>query len=161
MKTTRQLEWLAGLLEGEGSFMLMKGSPCVAVQMTDRDVVARVAEIMEVPMSEYKYKPKGKPSYLPVFYVRIWGTHAIEWMMTLYTLMGTRRKAKIKEVIEAWKASPAMPRASRGTSLPALCHPNLPRTGNGLCKKCYMRAWRDSRKGPDLFPPNATPSSMT
>jgi hypothetical protein len=31
------------------------------------------------------------------------GKKAIQWMLTLYTLMGQRRKAKIEEVLLKWK----------------------------------------------------------
>ena len=41
-----ELHWLAGLLEGEGSFMTgppsSPGLPVIAVNMTDQDVMARI-----------------------------------------------------------------------------------------------------------------------
>ncbi len=41
-----ELHWLAGLLEGEGSFMVGPPSdprrPAIAVQMTDEDVMRRI-----------------------------------------------------------------------------------------------------------------------
>jgi hypothetical protein len=149
--------WLAGVLEGEGSFLYKNGSPCITVQMTDRDVIEAVAEMFGCPVQVWQ--PRGKDHYKQVFYARVHGTRAIEWMMTLYTLMHERRKAKIKEILTAWKASPAMPRASRGTHFRALCHPDLPRTGNGLCRKCYMRAWRAAQKESEPSP--STNSSTT
>lgn len=40
--------WLAGLLEGEGTFDLHRGKyPRVRVGMTDRDVVGRAATLMD------------------------------------------------------------------------------------------------------------------
>jgi hypothetical protein len=36
------------------------------------------------------------------------GRKAIALMMTLYTLMGERRRAKIEEVIAEWKARPGI-----------------------------------------------------
>lgn len=44
-----ELHWLAGLLEGEGSFMAgppsSPGLPVLAVNMTDHDVMARLGRI--------------------------------------------------------------------------------------------------------------------
>ena len=44
-----ELHWLAGLLEGEGSFMTgppsSPGLPVIAVNMTDQDVMARLGRI--------------------------------------------------------------------------------------------------------------------
>jgi hypothetical protein len=46
-----ELHWLAGLLEGEGSFMVgppsSPGLPVIAVNMTDNDVMARIGRIFE------------------------------------------------------------------------------------------------------------------
>ena len=46
-----ELHWLAGLLEGEGSFMTgppsSPGLPVIAVNMTDQDVMARLGRIFE------------------------------------------------------------------------------------------------------------------
>jgi len=43
---------------------------------------------------------KKKPEY----YLKIYQSEAIQWMMTIYSLMGDRRKSKIKEIILIWKS---------------------------------------------------------
>jgi hypothetical protein len=47
-----QFHWLAGLLEGEGSFLKAPPSapnrPVISMQSTDEDVIARVASLMSV-----------------------------------------------------------------------------------------------------------------
>lgn len=63
-------------------------------------------------------------------------------MMTLYSLMGERRQAKIREILEHWKAHRMAPRSSKGNRLPAICHPDKLRTGNLLCRACWMRDYR-------------------
>ena len=138
MVTTLDIAWVAGIVEGEGSVGIRNGCPNIQVQMTDRDVIERLCGIIGVkPRTPWR---RGR--YKPVYGCVLSGIKAIQWMMTLYVLMGERRKAKIAEVIETWKASSAAPRASRGTRLPAVCHPARPRTGGMLCKTCYMREWR-------------------
>jgi hypothetical protein len=143
--TTLEIVLLAGVLEGEGSFFIKKGSPCIALQMTDRDVVERCAKLMGVQMGAKPRQPKGKDSYKPVWHMRVYGTRAVEWMLTVYVLLAERRRAKIRSVIETWKASKAAPRASRGTHFMALCHPDKPRVADGLCRNCYMRKYRRAR----------------
>lgn len=141
MKTI-EIAWLAGLLEGEASFMLKKGNSIIQIQMTDRDVMERIAALLGTKVGDYARKPKGKASYLPVYWIAVHGTRAISWMMTLYSFMGERRRAKILEIINHWKASKRAPRASRGTRLMAVCHPDKPRTANLLCRTCWMREYR-------------------
>ncbi len=142
---TFEYPWLAGILEGEGSFMLMRGSPCVAVQMSDQDVINKVAGLLGVTVFKQPYKPKGKPTYKPMYGCRVHGKHAIAWMLTLFTFMGERRRAKITEIVKAWKASPRAPRADDGKVTMATCHPHKVVTGGGLCKNCYMLNWRANR----------------
>ena len=74
----RDLYWLAGWLEGEGSFTFNTGtkpyisnSPRISSVSTDRDVVNRAAT-----------------------------------MMTLFVLMGQRRQDDIKHILLQWKAAP-------------------------------------------------------
>lgn len=141
MIATLEIAWLAGLLEGEGSFGYYKGSPTVQIQSTDVDVVERVTEMMG-GKPYLPWKPKGKEHYKLVYKCSVHGAKAIGWMMTLFLFLGERRQAKIAEVIEEWKASDRWPRASRGRRFAALCHPDRQRLGKGMCKQCYMRWWR-------------------
>lgn len=147
MRTTKELAWLGGLLEGEASFMLRKGCPKIGLQMTDLDTVERAASIFGVKVGAYSRKPKGKATYLPVWHVAVHGTRAISWMMTLYQFLGRRRQARIREILTEWRASKNVPRASRGIRLMAVCHPDRPRSGGMLCNTCYrkewMRKWRE------------------
>lgn len=142
MKTTKDIAWLAGILEGEASFMLKNGNSIIQVQMTDKDVMDRVAALLGTNVSSYVRKPKGKASYLPVFWLAVHGTKAIGWMMTLYALMGERRRAKILHILDHWKVARSAPRSSRGQRLPAICHPEKPRCGDMLCRTCWMREYR-------------------
>lgn len=142
MKTVKEIAWLAGLLEGEASFMLKRGNTIISMQMTDRDVMERAAAILGAKLGDYARKPKGKASYLPVYHLAIHGTKAIGWMMTLYGLMGERRRAKILQILKHWKNSKSAPRSSRGQRLPAVCHPEKLRCGDMLCRACWMREYR-------------------
>jgi hypothetical protein len=142
MKTIKEIAWLAGLLEGEASFMLRRGNTRIAMQMTDKDVMDRAASILGTKVGDYGRKPKGKASYLPVFHLSLHGTRAISWMMTLYSFMGERRRVKILQILNHWKGSKSAPKSSRGPRLPAICHPDKLRTADMLCRTCWMREYR-------------------
>lgn len=97
------LYWLAGLYEGEGHFCYSKsGSPRMQLKMTDEDIIARARSLIysdaKIFIKQHE-NPKFKTSYT----IAIHGMLAIQWMMTLYILMGRRRKEQIREVISTWK----------------------------------------------------------
>lgn len=137
MTETKDIAWLAGLLEGEGCFLLRKsggykGSISIALQMTDRDTVEKAATLMGGKLYG-PHGPYGKGK-LPTWQVFVFGEAAASWMMTLYSFMSTRRQEKIKELLGIWKTQPVM-RAGRM----AVCHPQEPRYAKDKCMVCYNR----------------------
>jgi len=100
-----KLYWIAGLLEGEGTFGIWKhNSPTIAITSTDRDVLYRVAAILGCNVRG-PYNQTGLGSK-DVYVCSLKGGSAIEWMMTLFPLMSYRRKEAIKEVILKWRLVP-------------------------------------------------------
>jgi hypothetical protein len=68
--------------------------------MGDKDVVERVAKMFGRNVScSISKNPKWKPMY----YTKVYGDKAAGWMMTLYSLMGSRRQQKIQECLGFWK----------------------------------------------------------
>ena len=121
MIPTSDIHYIAGLLEGEGWFTGQQSATGLSVRlglrMTDRDVVERAYHLLfERPdpwpvrkdhVGVRKYISPN-PHWQPQWNFQICGPRAIQWMMTIYPLMGQRRKAKIKEIICAWKQSPGI-----------------------------------------------------
>jgi hypothetical protein len=131
--------WLAGLMEGEGCFMFIKGAR-LQLSMTDRDVVERAAPLLRAKIRAPLQRVEGRRLVHTCY---TFGPDAIGMMMMLYQFMGKRRKAKIRDVIAKWKASPQTPRANgKGKRFMATCHPDRIRAGRGLCSSCYMLEWR-------------------
>jgi hypothetical protein len=101
----KELYWLAGLIEGEGSFTFTNtphGYPRVKVKMTDEDVVRRCQTVSGVgKVSGPHSNGDLKPSWTWVVQRH---SHAAGLMMTLYTLMGERRQEKIRECLQRWEA---------------------------------------------------------
>lgn len=104
---TKDLYWLAGIWEGEGCFTFhtkVSNYVRIVLDTTDRDVAIRVSNIMH---HEYQLVAQNTiNAKKQVYRVSINGNRAIGWMMTLYCLMGIRRKAKIKELVTTWYNSP-------------------------------------------------------
>jgi len=103
--TEPELAWLAGILEGEGSFILSTSRwqgrkyryARIALTMTDQDVVekARVISGADCKLFEPTLKANRKQQY------RLWidGKNAVRLMNLLHPYMGNRRKAQIDEVL--------------------------------------------------------------
>lgn len=101
MITSNQINWIAGILEGEGCFS-HQGTPRIDLVMTDEDVIARARDILnkneKIAITKAKLDNR-KTSYKIV----IFGSLAMSWMMSIYPLMGRRRKEKIREILILWK----------------------------------------------------------
>ncbi|WNM70104.1 HNH endonuclease [Myxococcus phage Mx1] len=94
--------WLAGLLEGEGSFMSPSPSepncPKITLQMTDRDVVEKAARLMGITYI-HERAPKN-PKWKTTYRICVKGARAVELMKLLRMHMGQRRHKKIGEILE-------------------------------------------------------------
>jgi hypothetical protein len=93
---TLDLYWLAGLLEGEGSFIAGPPSaprtPALVLTMADRDIVDRAAELLDCAVSMI---PARRNGWRDAYCVRVRGPRAVEWMRRLRPLMGHRRQTQI------------------------------------------------------------------
>lgn len=102
------LNWLAGLLEGEGSFMMGRNwvsgklylYPRIVVSMTDVDVIERAARIFDT--SVYVVPPSkdaGRQHYKQQWRAQVNGSRAARLMEQLLPIMGERRASKIEEIL--------------------------------------------------------------
>lgn len=90
------LYWLAGYLEGEGSFIKgppsSPGSPGITASTTDEDIAKRAADLLGVSYCACK---KKKAHWKQPFRFSKKGHEAVEIMKLLHPLMGVRRKKQI------------------------------------------------------------------
>lgn len=111
------LVWLAGLLEGEGTFDLHRGRyPRIRLGMTDRDVVGRAATLMGSRI-RMVYRTDG---HLATFHTELSGDRAAAIMERLLPFMGARRSAKIAEILGQYARR-------RGVTRPTIPGPTLTR----------------------------------
>jgi len=108
------VQWAAGLVEGEGCFYFDRNAPVLKVGMTDRDVLEKFGAIVK---RSTNLSRKATEHTKAVFEVKLIGKHAVGWAMTLYSLMCSRRRERIRSVLEKWKATPKPGRPTSTT-----CH---------------------------------------
>lgn len=142
---SRSIAWLAGLLEGEGTFSGHAGYPRVSVQMCDRDVLERARDVMRSP----NVWLKGRSEYARLrgwsrtYATAATGLRGAELMVKLRPLMGERRQREIDQALAAYEPIRLM-------DPPATCVVQgcaAPHRGRGLCHKHYMSWTRDRAKG--------------
>jgi hypothetical protein len=142
------LAWLAGLLEGEGTFSVNRQSadiayPVIKLTMCDQGVVARAAGLIGAP--NVRRQEPERPGWSPTFVTAISGRDAATWMRRLRDSMGTRRRAAIDAALAQYHPI-------RLVDPPDSCVVpgcSQPHRGRGLCHKHYMTWSRDRAKGRD------------
>jgi hypothetical protein len=101
------LQWLAGLLEGEGTFLAAPlsrpRSPSIQFWMTDRDVVERAAAMLDSAVMPVAARREG---WKTIYAVRISGQRAVLWMKRLRPLMGQRRREQIDRATATYAPDP-------------------------------------------------------
>ena len=115
MVKKKQLAWLAGLLEGEGTFWFRNSCAGMRLKMKDYDVVLRAHKIMGGWFDRDKYERRKNWSRL--WFCEVSGEQALKAMKWILPFMGKRRSAKINEIIRSRKrwlaAAPARKIAAR------------------------------------------------
>lgn len=145
--TGADVGWLAGIIEGEGCILIDRKYPAIKIGMTDRDVMERVALLLHSAAGRTRkdigplMKVQRRPNRLEIYTTVVYGTRAIQWLMTLYGLFGQRRRARARQAIELWRLAKYNALIKRPR-----CHPNRRYLCLGLCYPCYKRKWRKLRQ---------------
>lgn len=105
----RDVAWLAGILEGEGTFFMRsrnrKGKsfylyPVVSVEMCDEDVLQSIREVVGSGTVYASATNSLRKTGWKVTYKLTWeGGKAIELMTLVLPYMHSRRAAKIREIL--------------------------------------------------------------
>lgn len=100
---------MAGILEGEGSFMLgppsKPNAPIISVEMMDDDVVAKIARLFGVVCIHLPPRRGYRESYKAVAR----GKRAVDLMRLLRPLLGNRRRAQVDAAVASYHANPHHP----------------------------------------------------
>lgn len=151
MISTLDVAWLAGLIEGDGCPYLGNHSIHLYVKMTDEDVVLRAAALLGGKVWAVSPRREGSLGKKPAWKTVVSGGRAAAWMMTLYPLLGQRRREKVRAALSYWLAKPVC--NARKTHCPH-GHPYNPentyeifRARNGgrktrVCRTCHLAGAR-------------------
>jgi hypothetical protein len=135
--------WLAGLLEGQGSFVIHNGEVAIVVQMSDRILVERAALAMG-ETARFR-EPTAYKQHLEsglVYVAKVGGAAAIEIMERIKPVLSLRRQRQIARVL----AERTQIVSNFRERMVALCHPEREHRAKGMCKSCYDRHLRKKRK---------------
>lgn len=111
LENLMQLQWVAGLIEGEGSFGVdnrkQSGyTPRVSVGMTDEDVIRKAHAVTGVGRVYGPYEVKrsnvGAGPFKPRYQWVTQGKQAAELMKGIYCFMGERRQGRIREILDGY-----------------------------------------------------------
>ncbi len=135
---------MAGLLEGEGSFIADRSArlsyPVIKVEMCEQEVIERAARLLD---TRVWVVPPGTEGWRPTYVARIAGHRAAEWMRALRPYMGLRRTAAIDAALSAYHPV-------RLIAPPLVCVVEgceRSHRARGLCSAHYMSWSRDRAKG--------------
>lgn len=146
--TDSRVAWLAGLLDGEGSFLTARFDnykyPQVQMTMCDRDVLDRAMTLM--PGSRIYLvtdKRAAQRGWSDSWMVRANGAAAATVMRAVLQWMGSRRTHAINRSLAAWRPIRTAPQ--RSSCIVPGCHRR--HAARGLCNTHYMSWSRDRAKG--------------
>lgn len=104
LASREDIAWLAGYLEGEGSFMYHAGRNVLEVKIasTDEDALIRAGTIMG-KMPTGPYGPYAdKPHWKPQWNLTVTNATAYAVMMAVFPFMMERRKTQIEQAVIGW-----------------------------------------------------------
>ena len=110
--TTADLHWVAGFLDGEGSFGSTRGMPLVSASQKDRFALEKLQRIFKRGTIGVKHN-NGRTTN-DLYYWQISSRAAAAIMMTIYSLMSPYRQRQIKVALEKWKQLGATNKHWRG-----------------------------------------------
>lgn len=141
----REFYWVAGFLEGEGSFSFQRNQCRVQATQKQAEPLERVQRLLGGRI--YLVNPRTRNG--PIFSWQIYqGRIASGVMMTLYPLMSCRRREQICRALRSWQSvKPLGWKNKSKTHCPAghaYDEANMVRTrkGSRVCRICRNAAYR-------------------
>ena len=143
-----QVAWLAGILEGEGSFLSARTGiyryPQVQMTMCDRSVLERAMDLMPSSRIYVDTDKRGiERGWSEAWMVKVNGPPAASVMNAVLPWMGSRRTSAIERALSAWRPIRLAPKRE-SCIVPGCWRRHAAR---GLCNTHYMSWSRDRAKG--------------
>ena len=106
MLSSVNLGWIAGFLEGEGSFIAPHNSPRVSACQVQREPLERLQELLGGSISVRTRTGSRFKNAQPSHDWHASGSLAIQIMLTIFSLMSPRRRVQISESVNKWRQAP-------------------------------------------------------
>lgn len=95
--------WVAGLLEGEGSFSHHGNNVRVRIEMGDRDVIEQYQRILGIEDYAITVREDTRsPNRKPMYGTNVNGHRAPALMQRIHVYMGQRRRARIQRLLQQY-----------------------------------------------------------
>ena len=110
----RDLYWAAGFLEGDGCFSIGRNQPVVHASQKTKEPLERLQQIFghgNITKATYVILNDRRPRNMEMWQWRINSNHAAAIMMTLYSMLSSRRQQRIREILNRWRVIPTKRKA--------------------------------------------------
>lgn len=105
MLKTNDLHWVAGFLEGEGSFTKCGSAITISAVQVNVEPIDKLHNLFDGYKRTY-YRKEIKTNNGRYHRWEVYGRNAASLMMTLYPMLSEKRKNRIKELLAIWKKQP-------------------------------------------------------
>lgn len=146
MTNTLELAWVAGFLEGEGSFYFKKGGKpseiLVSVVQVQKEPIERLLKYFggACYLATQDKRKRYKYTCAPQWNWRLNGYRAAALMMTLYVFMSPKRQDQIIAALDHWKSAKS---TRRPRTSPFCLHGHVlaevGTTKKGACRACKRK----------------------
>ena len=137
----KDIYWLAGFLEGEGSFSHQGRYTRVTASQMQKEPLERVARLVGGRIHKYGEKRINEWG--------IYSSRAIGLIMTLFSIMSPRRQEQMRGCIDSWKSRPTAAKyrahCIHGHAFNAENTYIYPKTGWRGCRLCWNRRHKNAK----------------
>ena len=143
MIQTEALWWIAGFLEGEGSFIIRPNRPTaiVGTGQVQREPLERLRQYLGGWINPNRHKSTARAK--PYWNWTLSGAQAAGLCMTIYRLMSPRRQEQIRKVMAQWRQGRThnlyKTKCIRGHAFDAENTYIIPSSGGRACRICSKR----------------------
>jgi len=95
----KHIGWIAGFIEGEGSFTWAGSTICVSATQVDKQPIQDLQDMLGGGIGTFSRKEVTGNIY---HRWQVYGPRAAGVMMTLYPMLTRRRQSKIRQLLKVW-----------------------------------------------------------
>jgi len=155
--SVRDLEWLAGFLEGEGSFAFYAHSTIITAGQAQLWPLNKCQGLLGGSIRRVAPRPPGPHQPIARKPYSAWALSGIQstgLMMTLFPLLSPGRQAQVLKALGRWRAAPVAPkyrtRCPQGHLYAHKTYIQKRNSYQSYCPICQVdrsRRWRENNRG--------------